>query len=354
MEANPQIPIRNIYYMLSYAYQTLRLSEYQKISVEEFHNVKELYAEILKVGIPVLIRGGLIKDYIRISERSTVVRGKIDINSSIKQNTLVNKKLVVVYDEFSEDILLNQIIKATLVYLSHSNKIKKEVRQSLYGLLPYFAEVSEIQLNLNLWKKIQYNRQNIRYQFIIDVCRYLYEELLLDENSSDHLMNQIQEEQRLSSLYEKFIFAFYKRETSYKVWHPQIEWKVENDFIEALPIMQTDIVLSQVNKTLIIDTKFYSENMSIRFEGGKAKQKSNNLYQIFTYVNNWNAKADEEVAGMLLYAKTIGQHQPQHYYEIKGNKISVVNLDLNQDFNGIKKDLLSLVEEYFQSPTEIV
>ncbi|WHT49791.1 hypothetical protein QNH10_10235 [Sporosarcina thermotolerans] len=41
-----------------------------------------------------------------------------------------------------------------------------------------------------------------------------------------------------------------------------------------------------------------------RFEGGAAKQKSGNLYQIFTYINNWKKEPDETVAGMLLYAKT--------------------------------------------------
>jgi len=93
-----KIPIRNIYYMLAYAYQTLNLSEYKKMDVEQFANIKELYAEILSIGIPVLIRGGLIKDYININEKSTILRGKIDLHSSIKQNTLVDKKLTVIYD----------------------------------------------------------------------------------------------------------------------------------------------------------------------------------------------------------------------------------------------------------------
>ena len=88
LEKNSKIPIRNIYYMLSYAYQTLGLSEYQKIDVEQFENVKDLYSEILKIGLPVLIRGGLIKDYIRKDDMSTVIRGKIDINASIKRTKI--------------------------------------------------------------------------------------------------------------------------------------------------------------------------------------------------------------------------------------------------------------------------
>lgn len=347
MERNSNIPIRNIYYMLSYAYQTLSLSEYKQIGTENFENVQELYAEILSVGIPVLLRGGLNKDYISVEETSNVIKGKIDINSTIKKNTLVNKKVSVIYDEFSENILLNQIIKATLVYLSHSNKISRKMRRLFYGFLPYFTEVSDVALDSKLWRNVRYNRQNIRYQFIVDVCRYLYEQLLFDENSTSQIMKEIQDEQRLSSLYEKFIYAFFKRETKYNVSRSQIQWDVDDGFTEALPIMQTDLVLQKDNKTLIVDAKFYSENMVARFEGGAAKQKSSNLYQIFTYINNWEKGTDETVAGMVLYAKTIALNQPNHIYHIKGNQIFVVSLDLQQDFIGIKKNLLSHADQFF-------
>jgi 5-methylcytosine-specific restriction enzyme subunit McrC len=325
--------------MLAYAYQTLNFSEYEKLSSEVFENVKDLYSEILLIGLPVLIRGGLLKEYIRIDDRTTVVRGKIDINSSIKRNALVNKKLVVVYDEFSEDILLNQILKAVLMYLSKSSKLPKDKRRKFFSFLAYFSNVSDVELTTNLWKRVQYNRQNIRYQFLLDICRFLFEELLISEGgAAKH--HGLDDSQKLSSLYEKFVYAFYKRETCYVVTHPQIPWKVDNGFVDALPIMQTDIVLQNQNNTLIIDTKFYSENMTKRFESGAAKQKSANLYQIFTYVNNWQTKADERVSGMLLYAKTLSDEQPNHLYKINGNQISVITIDLNQDFTAIRNDLI--------------
>ena len=119
---------------------------------------------------------------------------------------MVNKKVAVVYEEFSENVVLNQIIKATLIYLSRSNKINQIIRRLFHELLPYFTEVSDVELDLMLWKNVRYNRQNIRYQFIVDVCRYLYEQLLFDESSTSQKMKEVQDEQRLSSLYEKFIY----------------------------------------------------------------------------------------------------------------------------------------------------
>ena len=40
-----KIPIRNIYYMLSYAYQTMNFSEYRALGSEPFDNVRDLYAK---------------------------------------------------------------------------------------------------------------------------------------------------------------------------------------------------------------------------------------------------------------------------------------------------------------------
>ena len=62
---------------------------------------------------------------------------------------------------------------------------------------------------------------------------------------------------------------------------------------------------------------------------------SNNLYQIFTYVKNKKsepAKTPIEVSGMLLYARTDEEFQPDNDYQMSGNKISVKTLDLNCSF----------------------
>ena len=44
------IPIQNIYYMLSYAFQTLQAENYKDLATENFHNTAELCAAILDKG----------------------------------------------------------------------------------------------------------------------------------------------------------------------------------------------------------------------------------------------------------------------------------------------------------------
>lgn len=48
------IPVQNIYYMLSYAFQALQVQNYKDLATEEFHNTREASARCLPVQIQML------------------------------------------------------------------------------------------------------------------------------------------------------------------------------------------------------------------------------------------------------------------------------------------------------------
>ena len=74
-----------------------------------------------------------------------------------------------------------------------------------------------------------------------------------------------------------------------------------------------------------------------------------NLYQIFTYVKNKEIEMqgnDVEISGMLLYARTTSEIQPDSDYVMSGNRISVKTLDLNHDFKIIRNQLDNIVNSH--------
>ena len=128
----------------------------------------------------------------------------------------------------------------------------------------------------------------------------------------------------------------------------QIPWQLDDDMSAMLPVMQTDIMLSHGEKTLIIDAKYYAHSTQIQYD--KHSLHSGNLYQIFTYVKNKEAElADRphEVSGMLLYAKTDEDIYPENAYRMSGNRIEVRTLNLDGDFDSIKSQLDGIAEKYF-------
>lgn len=84
MTKDKNIFIKNIYYMLSYAFTTLQQSDDDKIATEEFENIHNLFAAILSKGIGRQLKQRLYREYMNRKEDLPVMRGKIDIPGTIK------------------------------------------------------------------------------------------------------------------------------------------------------------------------------------------------------------------------------------------------------------------------------
>lgn len=95
-------------------------------------------------------------------------------------------------------------------------------------------------------------------------------------------------------------------------------------------------------------------NDIMRHSDDKPTICSNNLYQIFTYVKNRSyqfGEVENTVLGMLLYAKTEEEIQPDNVYRMHGSQISVKTLDLNLPFVDIASQLDRIVELHFAGLT---
>ena len=340
------IPIQNIYYMLSYAFQTLQAENYKDLAAENFHNTAELCAAILDKGIGIQLKHGLRRDYVSKSESLSTLQGKLNISESIKTQTMLKKQMICTYDEFSTNIQFNQIIKSTVLLLLKAN-ITNSRKKSLRKLLIFFSDVNEIDLHFVNWNQ-QYNRSNQNYQMLIGMCYLVYKGLLTTQNNGTTKLMDFFDGQRMCRLYEKFLLEYYRKE------HPeltanasQIAWQLDDTENQMLPRMQTDIMLSKNNNILIIDAKYYSHMTQQQY--GIHTLHSNNLYQIFTYVKNKEFELrnyEHTVSGMLLYAQTDEDIIPNNTYHMSGNQISVLALDLNQDFSKISRTLDDIAKNF--------
>ena len=341
------IPVQNVYYMLAYAFQVLNEEGYKDVATEQFNNVAELCAAILTRGVSLQLKQGLGREYISETEVLSGIRGKIDITESIKTQTMLRKQMVCTYDEFSVNTYMNRIIKTTMMKLLHAD-IGKSRKKELRKLLAFFEEVQEMEIHSINWNQ-QYSRNNQTYRMLVSICYLVLKGLLQTSTDGSTRLMQFVDEQRMCRLYEKFILEYYRKEHPELIANTsQIPWQLDDDFSDMLPVMQTDIMLSQGEKVLIIDAKYYEHTTQVQYD--KHTLHSGNLYQIFTYVKNKEYELKDqphEVAGMLLYAKTEEEIQPDQKYMMSGNRISVRTLDLNKEFAEIRKQLDDIVEEFF-------
>lgn len=339
------IRVQNIYYMLAYAFQTLKESHYVECGTEEFVNTGDLLSAILVKGVRWQIRHGLVSTYINKTEVLDSVRGKINIADSIKLKMhLTRPRLACTFDEFSLNTHLNQIIKSTINLLLRYD-IPSTRKRELHDLLPYFREVDTINLSSIRWK-FRFNHNDYHYHVLMSVCYLIVKGLLQTTADGSMKLMQFLDEQRMCRLFEKFVLAYYQKHyPQLNARSSQINWALDDDISNLLPVMRSDIMLSYGNKTLIIDAKYYSNTTQNHYN--KPTIHSNNLYQIFTYVKN-KAAAGGEVSGMLLYAKTDESLQPDTDYSMSGNRISVRTLDLDRDFEEISSQLNSFAEAFMR------
>lgn len=369
MQTKNGIFIKNIYYMLAYAFEDFKKAEEDLVEVEKFDNALLLFAYILKNGISHQIKQGLLKDYVEVAEELPSFKGKLDIKQTIPLKMRNKNTLVCKYDEFSSNNLLNSILKSTLLMLVKSKKLQgsegEKLARDLKKVLFYFGGVEEIDLKTVKWNSIVFNSVNARYRLMIAICKLAYEELLLSTDSGENRVNHLFNEKNLHTLYQNFIYKYFEKEWTktrqdhgnkkLKMEQREIKWDISEEKIPLLPKMIGDIILEYRGHFLIIDAKFYKKETAEN--QGKESYHSSHFYQIFSYTINkdrvlkkrLSVSQDESlVEGMLLYAKTpdsIIDKEILNSQTICGLRISVEALDLNQDFLEGEKSLKNQLDK---------
>ena len=335
--------------MLSYAFTVLTQGGYEDIATEEFDNLHNLFAAILAKGIGRQLKQGLYREYVNHKEDIAMVRGKIDLPGTI-QNLLSRKRILKCeYDELSENNLLNQVLKTTVLLLLCHSQIDQKYKDDLKKEMLFFSSVDTINPTAIRWSAVRFQRNNNTYRMLISLCQLIIEGMLLTTDKGEHKLASFIDEQRMNRLYEKFILEYYIKECpKVTATASQIPWALDDDTRTLLPIMKSDIMLTRGNNVLIIDAKYYTNITQTQYD--KPTIRSAHLYQIFAYVKNKDASLKDKphrVSGMLLYAATDEALQPDCSYQMSGNKIGVKTLDLNQDFSQIEEQLKNILKEHF-------
>lgn len=328
----------------TYEYCIQQFAAYEGVKGGEFYTPASIVKTIVAKGVSLQIKRGLGKEYVLQTESLSALRGKIDISASVKEQSMLKKQLVCNYDEFSINSYMNRIIRTTMDTLVRSS-ISKDRKKQLRKLLIYFSEVEPLSRESINWK-LQFNKNNQTYQMLISICYLILKGLLQTTSDGSTKLMDFLDEQRMCRLYEKFILEYYRKEhPEIKASASQIPWDTDDGYREMLPVMQSDIMLKQGDKTLVIDAKYYSHTTQKQYDVNTLH--SGNLYQIFTYVKNLDTDNTGNVSGMLLYAKTDELVLPNNNYKMGGNSISVKTLDLDCDFSEIRRQLDEIVHSCF-------
>jgi 5-methylcytosine-specific restriction enzyme subunit McrC len=341
------IPVQNIYYLLSYAWNDFESGELVDVESLDSTELVDLFAHVLIEGTSHLLRRGLDREYRTFSQEIAGVRGQIDFNTSLRKMLFQQGKAQCRVDELTHDVLHNRLLRSTLLHLGRLESLDKVLREKVRRQVRHFRGVSELpRLNPLLFHRVRLHRNNRVYRLLLNVCELIARNLLVNHESGEmRFRDVIRDDTNMPMLFEKFVRNFYKREhPEFRARAEHINWNAEPANEEAakfLPIMKTDTTLRGDGRVIIIDTKYYKNTLQKGRFGDSVK--SANLYQLFAYLKNFEATKDfeGELEGMLLYPVIDREYRLE--YQMDGHRVRVCTVDLVRPWQAIHEELLELV-----------
>lgn len=340
-----RIPVRNIYYLLLYAWGHFRSAGVREVGADESPDLPNLLGKVLNEGTHRLLRRGLDRGYVSSTEETRSPRGKLRLDVMAKQQTMLRGFAVCDLDELTPDVLHNQILKASLFSLANCADVEGNLRHDLQTSARRMAGVSPIRLSAPLFRRVQLSRNTSQYGFLMRVCELVFHALLPDDQGGGSKFQSIMEDEtRMSALFEDFLRNFYRSELPiYSTGSEIMPWIAEAE-IEAdlayLPIMKTDVTLRSQNRTIVADAKYYKDLLA----GGRydPKVRSTHLYQISTYLAHVRRREpDQEVSGLLIYPAN-GQSVRMRF-RLLGIPLTVATIDLSSEWPEIHAELIHLI-----------
>lgn len=342
------IPIRNLYYLYAYAWDQFHFIRRVETGEGEGPDASAFFAKILVQGCRQIFRRGVGREYESYEQELSQLRGRIDLIKTFRRDTLKRGRVWCRFDELTADALQNQLLKATLIRLlgrkQVSPRLAKDTRKCIRTLDA--LGVKTIKPDRQAFRRVQLGRNNSFYAFLLHICALVHEGLFPEhEGTAGRFASLLDDETRMNRIFERFVRNFFRHEQNEFAVRPErIPWDESEESVvdsELLPSMYTDASLRSSRRTVIVETKYYSETLHTHYE--RKTLRSGHLYQLFAYVRNLENRGepDNRAEGILLYPAV--HDRVKFETTIQGHRICAQTVDLSQPWDNVRTELLSVI-----------
>lgn len=350
-----EIPVRNAWYLLLYAWDMAALRGSLKADVERSPTLLALLARVLVELTRGLLRRELGREFAAREAPVSGVRGRIDFARSLKRLDFESRRASCRFSELDIDTPRNRILRSTMASLVRDPRLSpadtkdaSSVRHDLGTAVRAMEGVTLEKVTRETFRRLQLGRNDRAYSLPLSICALIHRLELPTEDEGDHAITALLRDKiTFHSLFERFVRNFWRTHLGerFKVRPEVLKWFDELDCPLA-PAMRTDISLTERAppfRHLVVDTKYYRSSLSTG-PYGTARFHSSNLYQLYAYLRTQEHQSDShrEAEGMLLYPTTTVDLDEA--MKVQGHRIRVATVNLAHPWERIEARLLSLVE----------
>lgn len=250
------------------------------------HSLLDIFIQHFCHDLHTQILQGKLRNYIEQEENQSVMRGRMLIPQHIRRNIVHKERLYCRFDEFSEDMLLNQILRFTLLLLLPWTRFGKTKKQ-LNELLMHFDGISDVPITLQSFNSLKNDRITQRFQPVLEQCRLFIAAIKPDVLAGSIPLFSLLFD--MNRLFEAWVAEKLKPWAHQQGWHLRTQgprkYLAMRDGDSPQFQLRPDIALVDDNGVpqLIADTKWKLLNEADR----KLGVSSSDMYQLYAYAGRY-------------------------------------------------------------------
>ena len=167
----PKLPIKRVLYMASYAADVLKPRE-QCFDFVEARTLAEVLVRALVDAARRAFARGLLHGYRTEEESLHTIRGRIRIDEQIRRRFGVSLPVEVRYDDFTDDVLPNRLVKAAAARLGRL-RISPESHIALAGVDARLEDVALVEYSPSAVPEVRFDRLNEHYREVVTLARLI-------------------------------------------------------------------------------------------------------------------------------------------------------------------------------------
>ena len=236
------------------------------------------------------VRRGMPRRYTFHEDDLPTLRGSLNIPRQFTRHLANPGRLACRYDELSEDIALNRIMKATLGHLARMSRDAANV-QRLRELAFLYADVADISIPALRWEDVVIDRTNRPWRELFSMAqlflRNRYQTTSAGSGQGSALLFE------MNALFEEYIGSLVSRALAGSEFRVTLQGGrlfCLTTLDDERPVFQTkpDILIWRAGQvTHVIDTKW--KKISARIDDPKQGVSQADIYQMMAYAHLYRA-----------------------------------------------------------------
>ena len=324
----PKIGIRQVLSLACYAIGKVKFQA-EDFDFRDEYSLPDSLAMALTFQARRAFASGLLHGYRNEEDALYTVRGRIRFDDQLRRRFGVPLPVEVLYDEFTGDILANQLVKAAAYRLGRNRLRSAQARRNLSWLASMLDEVSLVGFPSSSVPVVRFDRLNEHYRGVVELSRLILRHGAFESGrgavrATGFLMD-------MNVVFQEFVTEVLRDALGVS---PQVfgENSIRSLDREARIHLRPDLTWHDGSRCVFVGDAKYKKIVHDRIPNA-------DLYQLLAY-----ATALDLPGGLLIYAKD--EAEPRKYHvRHAGKLLEVAALDLSGTLDGVLARVAGLADK---------